>query len=93
MAIKRYIFALNVDKAIFHVFLWWMPLPQRFLSSKTVLIDQSTSQPLDAIGRSFTTDVIEHPMSFASRQKQREALAMIFGVQKFINTCRADQWH
>ena len=65
--------------------------PQRFLSSKTVLIDQSTSQPLDAIGRSFTTDVIEHPISIASRQRQREALAMIFGVQKFINTCRADQ--
>lgn len=51
MAIKHYIIALNVDKAIFHVFLWWMPLPQRFLSSKTVLIDQSTSPPLDAIGR------------------------------------------
>lgn len=53
MAIKHYIIALNVDKAIFHVFLWWMPLPQRFLSSKTVLIDQSTSPPLDAIGRSW----------------------------------------
>ena len=46
MAIKHYIIALNVDKAIFHVFLWWMPLPQRFLSSKTVLIDQSTSHHL-----------------------------------------------
>ena len=58
MVVQRYLYALNLDKAVSLVSDGWHSCAA-IRSSPTAHIDQSTSPPLDAIGRSFATDVIK----------------------------------
>ena len=59
MVVKRYLYALDLDKAVSHVS-DGCHCCAAIRSSPTALIDQSSSPPPDAIGRSFATDVIKH---------------------------------
>ena len=52
MVVKRYLYALDLDKAVSRV-------SDGCHSCATARIDQSTSPPPDAIGRSFAADVIK----------------------------------
>ena len=58
MVVKRYLYALDLDKAVSHVSDGCHSCAA-ILSSPTARIDQSTSSPPDAIGRSFAADVIK----------------------------------
>ena len=58
MVVKRYLYALDLDKAVSRVSDGYHSCAA-CRSSPTARIDQSTSPPPDAIGRSFAADVIK----------------------------------
>ena len=58
MVVKRYLYALDLDKAVSRVSDGCHSCAA-IRSSPTARIDQSTSPPPDAIGRSFAADVIK----------------------------------
>ena len=58
MVVKRYLFALHLDKAVSRVSDGCHSCPA-LRNSPPARIDQSTSPPPDAIGRSFAADVIK----------------------------------
>ena len=58
MVVKRYLYFLDLDKALSRVS-DGCHSGAAIGSSPTARIDQSTSPPPDAIGRSFATDVIK----------------------------------